>query len=49
VLAALAMQEVAGKLQRIDHLNVSPDLLGPLVADLLAAGTRKLEKAEAKR
>jgi regulator of protease activity HflC (stomatin/prohibitin superfamily) len=49
VLAALAMQEVAGKLQRIDHLNLSPDLLGPLVADLLAAGTRKLEKAEAKR
>jgi len=49
VLAALAMQEVAGKLQRIDHLNLSPDLLAPLLGDLMAAGTRHLEKGEAKR
>jgi regulator of protease activity HflC (stomatin/prohibitin superfamily) len=46
VLAALAAQEVAGKLRRIDHLNISPDLLGPLLTNLLESGTRRLEKNE---
>lgn len=40
VLAALAARELAGKLQRIEHLNVTPDLLGPLLGDLLAGGRR---------
>jgi regulator of protease activity HflC (stomatin/prohibitin superfamily) len=43
VLAALAVQELAGKLQRIDHLNLSPDLLGPMLAALMGAGTKRLE------
>lgn len=41
-LFALAVREVAGKLESIDHLNLSPDLLGPLLADLLQAGSRRL-------
>jgi regulator of protease activity HflC (stomatin/prohibitin superfamily) len=43
LVAALAMQELAGKLQKIEHLNLTPDLLAPLLSGLLAAGTRRLE------
>lgn len=43
VMVGLAAQELASKLKRIDHLNVSPDLLGPMLTDLMTAGTRKLE------
>ncbi|MCA9566976.1 MAG: band 7 protein [Myxococcales bacterium] len=43
VLLALAAKELASKLKSIDHLNVSPELLGPLLANLVQAGTRKLE------
>jgi hypothetical protein len=43
VLLALAAKAVAGKLRRIDHLNVSPEMLGPMLVDLMGAGTRKLE------
>jgi regulator of protease activity HflC (stomatin/prohibitin superfamily) len=43
VLWGLAAQALAGKLERIDHLNVSPELLGPMLIDLLGASTRKLE------
>lgn len=39
VLAALALREVASKLERIDHLNLTPDLLTPLLGNL-AAGTQ---------
>jgi len=42
VLMGLAARELAGKLQRIDHVNVGPDLLGPLVTDLIEAGTARL-------
>jgi len=42
VIAGLAAQELAGKLQRIDHLNITPELLGPLFANLLEAGTKRL-------
>jgi hypothetical protein len=42
VLAGLAAQELAGKLQRIEHLNITPELLGPLLANLLEAGTKRL-------
>lgn len=41
----LAAQEFAGKLQKIEHLNVSPELLTPLLANLVEAGTRRLEAA----
>jgi regulator of protease activity HflC (stomatin/prohibitin superfamily) len=42
VLAAMAARELAGKLQRIDHLNITPDLLAPLLAGLVEAGTNRL-------
>ena len=43
VLLGLAAQILAGKLDRIDHLNITPETLGPMVSDLLAAGTRRLD------
>ena len=43
VVAAMAAQALAAKLQRIEHLNVAPDMFGPLLAGLLSAGARKLE------
>jgi regulator of protease activity HflC (stomatin/prohibitin superfamily) len=46
VLLGLAAQELATKLQRIDHLNVSPDALGPMLQSLVDAGTKKLAPAE---
>lgn len=42
VLWSLAARELAGKLERIDHLNLSPEMLGPLLANLMEAGTRRL-------
>jgi regulator of protease activity HflC (stomatin/prohibitin superfamily) len=42
VLAALAAQKLAGRLRRIEHVNVSPDLLGPVLAQLAGAAERKL-------
>jgi regulator of protease activity HflC (stomatin/prohibitin superfamily) len=43
VMMGLAAQELAGKLTRIDHLNVSPEMFGPMLADLMKAGTERLE------
>lgn len=43
VMFGLAAKEFASKLKSIDHLNISPELFGPLLQNLLAAGTRKLE------
>jgi regulator of protease activity HflC (stomatin/prohibitin superfamily) len=43
VLLGLAAQILAGKLDRIDHLNITPETLGPMLEDLLAAGTRRLD------
>lgn len=43
VLAALAARELATKLQRIDHLHLGGDALGPLLTELASAGTRVLE------
>jgi regulator of protease activity HflC (stomatin/prohibitin superfamily) len=43
VLVGLAAQQLAGKLHTIEHLNVTPELLGPLLNDLVQAGTEKLE------
>lgn len=44
VIFGLAAQELAGKLQRIDHLNLAPDSFGPLLGSLMRAGTDKLER-----
>ena len=43
VLLGLAAREFAGKIQTIEHLNLTPDMLGSVITDLLAAGTRRLE------
>jgi len=40
VLAGLAAQELAGKLQRIEHLNITPDLLGPILSNLVDGSKR---------
>lgn len=47
VIYGLAARELAGKLERIDHLNISPELLGPLLHNLVEAGTRRLEEKPA--
>ena len=44
VLLGLAAQELAGKLRRIDHLNIGPDSLGPVLASFIEASTRNIEK-----
>jgi len=47
VLMGLAAREFAGKVESIEHLNVSPDILGTLPSDFLAAGTRRLDAGAA--
>lgn len=47
VLMGLAAREFAGKIETIEHLNLTPDLLGTLLADLARAGTRRLETGPA--
>ncbi|MCA9618817.1 MAG: band 7 protein [Myxococcales bacterium] len=42
VMAGLAARELAGKLQRIEHLNISPELLGPSLLKLIDVGTKRL-------
>jgi regulator of protease activity HflC (stomatin/prohibitin superfamily) len=42
-LLGLAARELAGKLQKIEHLNLSPDLLGSLLERVLGAQAKKLE------
>jgi hypothetical protein len=46
VIFGLAAQQLAGKLERIDHLNLAPDSFGPLLGNLLRAGTARLEAGE---
>jgi hypothetical protein len=41
-LVAIAAREFAAKIERIEHLNISPDMLSPFIADLAAAGAAKL-------
>lgn len=43
VLLGLAAREFAAKIETIEHLNLTPDLLGTLLADLARAGTRRLD------
>jgi hypothetical protein len=42
VLMGLAARRFAGKLQRIDHLNLGSDVLGGALTELLEAGTKRL-------
>ena len=42
-MMGLAAQELAGKLQKIEHLNLTPDLLGSMLTNLMGAGTTHLE------
>lgn len=46
VMMGLAAKELATKLQRIDHLNIAPEMLGPLLQNLVQAGTKKLSDEE---
>ncbi len=45
-LAALAAREFAGKIQKIEHVNISSDALTPFIADLAAAGARHLNNGK---
>ncbi len=45
VTMGLAARELAGKLHTIEHLNISPDLLGPSLLNLMNLGAKKLEPA----
>ena len=49
VLMGLAAREFAGKIETIEHVNLAPDLLGTLLADLAQAGTRRLDAGTAER
>lgn len=46
VLMGLAAKELAGNLHTIEHLSLSPELLGPMLQHLMGATTRKLEGRE---
>lgn len=52
VMMGLAAQELASKISRIDHLNVGGGDFGPMLRELMEAGTRHLEpktKADQKK
>ncbi len=44
VVFALALREVAGKLEKIEHINITPDILKTNLADLFGAGAEKLKQ-----
>jgi regulator of protease activity HflC (stomatin/prohibitin superfamily) len=46
VMMGLAARELASKLRSIDHLNLSPEAIGPMLQALMSAGTRRLETKE---
>ena len=43
VVMALAVQEIAGKLKTIEHINITPDVLQTNLADLFQAGASRLQ------
>ncbi|MBK7585638.1 MAG: band 7 protein [Myxococcales bacterium] len=43
VIVSLAAQSLAQKIESIDHVNITPELFGPLITDLLRAGTARLD------
>jgi len=45
VTLGLAAQKLAGKLRQIDHLNLSPDVLGPSLLNLMDLGAKRLDSA----
>ncbi len=45
VILGLAAREFADKIQAIDHVNIAPDLLSPMLATLAAAGTKRLQES----
>ncbi|HEY1728274.1 MAG TPA: SPFH domain-containing protein [Candidatus Baltobacteraceae bacterium] len=45
IILGLAAREFAGKLRTIEHLNVAPDLLSPMLATLFSAGTKRLQES----
>jgi regulator of protease activity HflC (stomatin/prohibitin superfamily) len=47
VMAGLAARELAGKLERIEHVSIAPELLGPLLTDLVRNATQRLEGPKA--
>lgn len=49
VMLGLAAREFAGKLERIEHLNLGPDLFGSLLTDLVGAGARHLNAGAQER
>jgi hypothetical protein len=44
IMLGLAAQKLAGKLQRIDHLNLGGDSFGPLLTNLIQSGIHQLEQ-----
>ncbi len=46
VTMGLAARELAGKLEKIEHLNLSPDILGPSLLKLMNLGAKRLEPAD---
>ena len=42
VLFGLAARELGRKLEKIDHVNLAPEVLSPLLANLITAGTDRL-------
>lgn len=46
VMTGLALQEFAGKLQRIDHIHLTPDFLGSLLADLSQSAAQALKRKD---
>ena len=44
VVLALALQEVAGKLKKIEHINITPDVLQTNLGDLFGAGAQALQQ-----
>ena len=43
VLLGLAAKDLAGNLPDIDHLNVTPEVLGPILTNLVGAVTKRVE------
>ena len=45
VIMGLAAQELASKLKHIDHVHISPELLGPMLAELVDSASARLKKS----
>lgn len=43
VMMGLATKELATKLRKIEHLNISPDMIGPSLLNLMNLGSKRLE------